>query len=133
MASLMVRNIPEDAKLRFRQIAAAHGRSMEEHLRQMIIEADLGGGDQRPTYVAEARQTFTHAPRHEQVSTKEDVVRELIRIADGAGEGAFDTGKYAAIRFMTAKDAMAELRRLANGVGLDLPPRMNTKLEAPDF
>ena len=60
-------------------------------------------------------------------------MRELIRIADGAGEGVLDTSKYAEIRFMTAKDAMAELRRLANGVGLNLPPRMNTKLEAPDF
>lgn len=42
MASLTVRNIPEDAKLRFRQIAAAHGRSMEEHLRQLVIEAGRG-------------------------------------------------------------------------------------------
>jgi plasmid stability protein len=31
MASLTVRNLPDEAKLRFRQIAAAHGRSMEEH------------------------------------------------------------------------------------------------------
>jgi hypothetical protein len=41
MASLTVRNIPEDAKLRFRQIAAAHGRSMEEHLRQLVINASM--------------------------------------------------------------------------------------------
>ena len=34
---------------------------------------------------------------------------------------------------MTAKDAMAELRRLANGVGLDLPGRMNTALDAPEL
>jgi hypothetical protein len=133
MPSLMVRNIPEDAKLRFRQIAAAHGRSMEEHLRQLVIEADFGDVASRPSYVAEVRQTFKHAERDEPVRTKEDAVRELIRIADGAGEGAFDTGQYAQIRFMTAKDAMAELRRLAGGVGLNLPPRMNTKLEAPDF
>jgi plasmid stability protein len=133
MPSLMVRNIPEDAKQRFRQIAAAQGRSMEEHLRQLVIEADFGDGEQRPSYVAETRQTFRHQPTERDTKTGEDVVRELIRIADGAGEGAFDTGKYAQIRFMTAKDAMAELRRLANGVGLDLPPRMNTKLEAPDF
>ena len=133
MASLTVRNIPEEAKLRFRQIAAAHGRSMEEHLRHLVIEADLGGGEQRPSHVAEARQTFSYEPRSEQIATREDVVRELIRIADGAGEGVVDSGRYAAIRFMTAKDAMAELRRLANGVGLDPPPRMNAQLEAPDF
>jgi hypothetical protein len=42
MASLTVRNIPNDAKARFRTIAAAHGRSMEEHLRQLVIEAGVG-------------------------------------------------------------------------------------------
>jgi plasmid stability protein len=125
MATLTVRNIPDDAKHRFRQIAAAHGRSMEEHLRKLVIEAafDEATGNR----VAETRQDFKAAP------TREDRVRELIRIADGAGEGAVDTGKYAEIRFMTAKDAMAELRRLANGVGLDLPPPMSTELEAPEF
>jgi hypothetical protein len=40
VSSLTVRNLPEGAKQRFRQIAAAHGRSMEEHLRQLVIEAD---------------------------------------------------------------------------------------------
>jgi plasmid stability protein len=133
VASFTVRNIPEDVKLRFRQIAAAHGRSMEEHLRQLVINADFESISETSGHVAETRQTFRHQPTERDTKTGEDMVRELIRIADGAGESAFDKGKYAAIRFMTAKDAMAELRRLANGVGLDLPPRMNTKLEAPDF
>src|SRR6476660_6548868 len=39
MASLTIRNIPEDTKRRFRQRAAAHGRSMEEEARQLLIEA----------------------------------------------------------------------------------------------
>ena len=39
MASLTIRNIPDEAKRRFRQRAAAHGRSMEEEARQLIIEA----------------------------------------------------------------------------------------------
>lgn len=39
MASLTIRNIPEDAKQRFRERAAAHGRSMEEEARQMILAA----------------------------------------------------------------------------------------------
>ena len=39
MASLTIRNIPDEAKRRFRQRAAAHGRSMEEEARQMIIAA----------------------------------------------------------------------------------------------
>ena len=126
MATLTVRNIPEDAKHRFRQVAAAHGRSMEEHLRQLVIQADFNGSTDVSS-VAEAPDTFRHKPG------RADWVRDLIRIADGAGEGVFDRGRYAEIRFMTAKDAMAELRRLANGVGLDLPPRMSTEMEAPDF
>lgn len=127
MATLTVRNIPDDAKHRFRQVAAAHGRSMEEHLRQLVIEADFGDSALRPSGVSDARRNFTHEP------TREDWVHELIRKADGAGDGVFDRGKYAEIRFLSAKDALAELRRLANGVGLDLPPRLNTKREAPDF
>lgn len=120
MASLTVRNVPEDAKQRFRQVAAAHGRSMEEHLRQLVIEADI-----KPVgHVADVQRPFQHR------RSGEDMVRELIRIADGTGT---DSPKYAEIRFMTAKSAMAELRRLANGAGLDLPPRMATTLEAPDF
>ena len=127
MATLTVRNIPDDAKHRFRQVAAAHGRSMEEHLRQLVIETDFEDAGPRTTYVAEAPQSFRHQ------YSKEDVVRELIRVADGEGFDFLDPRKYAEIRYLTAKDAMAELRRLANGVGLDLPPRLSTKLEAPDF
>ncbi len=125
MASMTVRNIPEDAKARFRTIAAARGRSMEEHLRQLVIEA---AKDQNaPSALADKREAFRHK------RSDESWVHELIRLADGAGEGVFDRGKYADIRFMSARDAIAELRRLANGVGLDLPPRLNNKLEAPDF
>lgn len=126
MATFTVRNVPEDAKHRFRQVAAAHGRSMEEHLRHLVVEAEFG----TPSvgHVADAPQTFRHATR-----AGEDVVRELLRVANGGGETAPDAGQYAEIRFMTAKDAMAELRRLANGVGLDLPPRLSTELEAPAF
>jgi hypothetical protein len=126
VASLTVRNVPDDAKRRFRQVAAAHGRSMEEHLRHLVIEAEF---EARPGigHFADTSQPFQHQ------RAGEDVVRELIRIADGADEGAFNSPKYAEIRFMTAKAAMAELRRLANGAGLDLPPRVNNRLEAPDF
>ena len=121
MASLTVRNIPDDAKHRFRQIAAAHGRSMEEHLRQLVIDASsqvpVGGFADVPL-----------AFRHQQAEP--DLVRELLRIADGEGS---DRPGRAEIRFMTAKDAMAELRRLANGAGLEVVPRMSTELEAPAF
>jgi hypothetical protein len=98
---------------------------MEEHLRQLVIGADFGDTEPSATRVVDVRQTYKHE------GSNEDWVRELVQKA--AGEGIFDRGKFADIRFMSAKDAMAELRRLANGVGFDLPPRFNTKLEAPDF
>ena len=91
MASLTIRNIPEDAKRRFRQLAAAHGRSMEEHLRRLIIEH--GGEDlPRAARVEDKRLPFAHAghggmgtPDHD-----DDWVSELVRIASGAGDGVFD-------------------------------------------
>ena len=132
MASLTVRNVPDEAKLRFRQVAAAHGRSMEEHLRQLVIEAGLNPDSGPAGHVAEKPQAFTHQQASPERS-KEDIVAELIKIADGAGEGVFDADKYADIRFMTAKDAMAELRRLANGVSLPEPPSMSTTTEAPEL
>lgn len=129
MATLTVRGVPDDAKHRFRQIAAAHGRSMEEHLRQLIIEADLS--PQPTSHVAEAAPAFGHQ------RSGEEIVRALIDAANGRGDdpfdGVLDRRKYADIRYLTAKDAMAELRRLANGASLDLPPRMNPAIEAPDF
>lgn len=127
MATLTVRNIPDDAKHRFRQVAAAHGRSMEEHLRQMVIEADAGESAPRPLHVADVPQVFKPAP------SGGDWVRELITAADGENINFLDPRKYADIRYMSAKDAMAELRRLANGVGLDLPPRMSAALDAPEL
>ena len=126
MATLTVRNVPEEAKHRFRQIAAAHGRSMEEHLRQLVIEADFGDSASG-SHVADVRATFRPAP------SQENRVRTLLQLADGGGHAAPDSGKYAEIRFMTAKDAMAELRRLANGASLDLPPPLNSTIEAPEF
>jgi plasmid stability protein len=127
VATLTVRNLPDDAKHRFRQIAAAHGRSMEEHLRQLIVDADFGDVPPSASRVSDVPLAFRHQ------RSGEDVVRELIEAADGVRDDGLDRRKYAEIRFMTAKDAMAELRRLANGVGFDVPRRMNTELEAPQF
>ena len=82
MASLTVRNIPEDAKLRFRQVAAAHGRSMEEHLRQLVIAA--GTDDAPGSGVSDVRQQFRHAePEDEFVSTGSPVIDRLWRLGRG--------------------------------------------------
>jgi plasmid stability protein len=132
VTSLTVRNLPEGAKQRFRQVAAAHGRSMEEHLRQLIIEADFTESSPTVAALSDNRRSFRHADA-EPVPTAEEWVRELINRASDLGEGFLDLGKYADIRYLSAKDALTELRRLANGVGLDLPPRLNTRREAPEF
>jgi plasmid stability protein len=58
MTTLTVRNLPEEAKHRFRQVAAAHGRSMEEHLRQLIISA--GHSDVPTAGVSDVQQSFRH-------------------------------------------------------------------------
>lgn len=90
MASLTIRNIPEEVKSRFRQVAAAHGRSMEGHLRQLIL--DLVGEDALgSSSVREDRRGFGHRPPHDLSSSPDDNwVDELRRIANGAGEGVFD-------------------------------------------
>lgn len=87
MASLTVRNIPEDAKLRFRQIAAAHGRSMEEHLRQLVLNAGTGASsDTGPTFegVRDVTHNFRYqnAP-HTPVSRPPNWIDELIRLGQG--------------------------------------------------
>ena len=91
MATLTVRNIPDDSKHRFRQVAAAHGRSMEEHLRQLVIEADFGDAGSPASHVAQAPQTFR--------PSGEEIVHKLIAAADGEGFPFADPRKYADIRF----------------------------------
>jgi plasmid stability protein len=85
MASLTVRNIPEEAKRRFRQVAAAHGRSMEEHMRQLVLQV----GATASAAVREERSEFSPPARSAAVE-EDDWVAELVRIANGAGEGVFD-------------------------------------------
>ena len=55
MASLTIRKLPDDVKRRFRLRAAAHGRSMEDEARQLILDAaaEPTGG------VAESQADYT--------------------------------------------------------------------------
>jgi hypothetical protein len=87
VASLTIRNIPEDAKHRFRQLAAAHGRSMEEHMRKLLLAAigDAPGSGVRDETLPFDSQGQSAAPED-----GDDWVHELMRIANGAGEGVFD-------------------------------------------
>ena len=82
MASLTVRNIPDEAKLRFRQVAAAHGRSMEEHLRQLVIAA--GFDDEPGSGVRDVAHKFRNfEPAEEFVSTGSPVIDDLLRLGRG--------------------------------------------------
>jgi plasmid stability protein len=111
VASLTVRNIPEDAKLRFRQIAAARGRSMEEHLRQLVVEADFRG-DAPAQGVSDVKQSFKHFET------------EPLAVAPKF-EGTHDADQAARIRAMSSGEFFRYLRDVAGGVGLELPPRAN--------
>jgi plasmid stability protein len=106
MASFTVRNIPEDAKLRFRQIAAAHGRSMEEHLRQLVIAA---AADAEPVF--QGVRDVTHKFRH------------------------FDAASSPPIAVVAprAPNWIDELIRLGQGLDLEIPPRKPEKLREIDF
>jgi plasmid stability protein len=92
MASLTIRNIPEDTKRRFRQLAAANGRSMEEQMRQLLLQSV--GMESSPSSVREGRAEFADRSQDARPSAKdeqgEDWVHELVRIANGAGDGVFD-------------------------------------------
>ncbi len=103
MTSLTVRNLPEGAKQRFRQVAAAHGRSMEEHLRQMVIGAKVDDAPS-PTGVSDVRQSFRHEP---------------------LAVGSQEADQAARIRAMSSGEFFRYLRDVADGVGLELPPRAN--------
>ena len=127
VATLTVRNVPDEAKHRFRQVAAAHGRSMEEHLRQLVIEAEVGDEARLASCVADTPKAFRNR------SVDKSVVQQLLEAGEGTRDDGLDRRKYADIRFRSAKDAIAELRRLANGVGLDVPRDMNTDLDASQF
>jgi plasmid stability protein len=108
LASLTIRNIPEDAKLRFRQVAAAHGRSMEDHLRQMVINASLNEASPTPG-VSEVKMGFRHEP-----------------VALTGQRGVMPDGDNAArIRAMSSAEFFKYLVETAGGVGLELPPRAN--------
>lgn len=83
MSSLTVRNIPEDAKLRFRQVAAAHGRSMEEHLRQLVITAGLAP-ETGFEGVREVSQTFRHEPTETAIKAESRArIERLIALGKG--------------------------------------------------
>ena len=81
MASLTVRNIPDEAKHRFRQVAAAYGRSMEEHLRQLVLEAALPADS--ASGVREKAQPFGHFPADARRAESRARIERLIALGRG--------------------------------------------------
>lgn len=116
MSSLTVRNIPEDAKLRFRQVAAAHGRSMEEHLRQLVIMAafgpETGFEGVRFEGVRDVSQTFRHDPPE---------------TAGPETAGPETAGRAA------SRARIERLIALGRGLDFDPPPREAAELREIDF
>jgi plasmid stability protein len=112
MASLTVRNIPDDAKLRFRQVAAAHGRSMEEHLRQLVLNAGSdASSDSGPTF--EGVRDVTHGFRHQ--------------------DAALSAAPVSPRLVSRAPNWIDELIRLGQGLDIEIPPRKPEKLREIDF
>lgn len=53
MATLTIRNLDDALKARLRVVAAQHGRSMEEEVRQIIREALQQGESVQPLHLAD--------------------------------------------------------------------------------
>jgi plasmid stability protein len=53
MATLTIRNLDDTLKTRLRVVAAQHGHSMEEEVRQIIREALLPGEAAAPVHLAD--------------------------------------------------------------------------------
>ena len=109
MATLTVRNIPDEAKHRFRQIAAAHGRSMEEHLRRLVIDADhdalVPASGANASGVSDMTQGFSHFPtetRKPAVSAARARIERLIELGRGLDDFALpprETGRIKDVDF----------------------------------
>lgn len=82
MATLTVRNVPDDAKHRFRRVAAAHGRSMEEHLRQLILSV---GQDDAASIegVGDVSRSFRHLSPADARAESRARIERLIALGRG--------------------------------------------------
>lgn len=77
MGSITIRRLDDGAKHNARVAAAANGRSLEAELRDLI------------------ERTYANSAEAEKIAriralSAENWVEELVRLADGAGEGVFD-------------------------------------------
>jgi plasmid stability protein len=81
VASLTVRNIPDEAKHRFRQVAAAYGRSMEEHLRQLVLAA--GSPAELSSGLREVPQPFRHVETNPRLAESRTRIEHLIALGRG--------------------------------------------------
>jgi antitoxin FitA len=77
MGNVTIRKLNDTAKHNARLVAAAKGRSLEAELRDLI------------------ERTYANRPEAERIAriqamSSEEWVAELIRLADGAGEGVFE-------------------------------------------
>ncbi len=76
MASITIRNIGEDTKARLRVAAARAGQSMEERVRQLIVN-DVGSGHETPPQFG----TWMHS-LFQGIDTSDFVVPERATLAE---------------------------------------------------
>jgi plasmid stability protein len=77
MGNVTIRRLDDDAKRNARLAAAANGRSLEAELRDLIERTYAKPGE---------AGRFARI----QAMSAEEWVEELVRLADGTGEGVFD-------------------------------------------
>lgn len=120
---MTIRNIPEDAKHRFRQVAAAAGRSMEDHLRQLIIsagsESELGVKG-----VNDMTTSFRHFKGDPKAKSRARIER-LIELGRGID---WDPAPR---EVEPVRDSIFEMLYEASRPGIDLPIPVRTRARIP--
>lgn len=85
MATLTIRNLPDEVRDRLRVRAAQNGRSMEAEARDTLVEAVQGGGRQRKRSVRERiamAQKIFEPYRLPGVSLVDELLKERREAAD---------------------------------------------------
>jgi antitoxin FitA len=81
MASITIRNLDDDTKMRLRVRAARHGRSMEEEVRQILQRTVAEEARQEPNLADSVRRRFAPFGGVELQLDRRDPLREPPRFA----------------------------------------------------
>ena len=90
MATLHVRNVPDDLYEQLRERAAANGRSIGAEV-VVVLESELGHGGARPWRSMFSRRRYAPTPFHRFTPRARSVVAEAKEEAHGLGDSAVGT------------------------------------------